>query len=853
MKYYIIILVLFLQCWSELCPAQDVMIQRFVSGSSAATDTTNWYVSNTGSDSNSGNSTDAPLLTITGLMTKTLQRGDTVFFKRGDKWREQFTISQSGTADSNIVITAYGTGADPIISGSELLNGTWVQNGSIWATHASADVYNLFVNGTQQVLARSPNIGQYGNQWFPMLSGTSTAKVKATGLTATEDALVGGTIVVRAIQWAYEREVIRSNKDDSVSVTTALGWTPEVGWGCFAENKQSFLDSTGEMWHNTTTDSTYWQPPAGQNPSSFTIEGSELDYGITTSQSYIKIYGIQFKHQRLAGINISGTPSNITIRRNTIWKQLGDGVKIGAATAITIDSNTIRDVNAIGINAYNMSGTITDDTLRNSGTIPGSCEQPFGYFLGDGGVTVKNCYLDSIGYDGIYAHSHVWIEGCIIKHYCMSLTDGGAIYSDGHNVVALKNFCYDGVFFTPSNGSPSYTTIMGVYDDAGNTNSRADSNMFIRSGNGGFFTQYNADYDTCRYNMFYNITGGQWVGALQIMKDSSFVNPYHHVINNNTFFHADEATTPLYYQYDQYMRYKSWRSVGTIDYNTYYNPYGWSTPFRYEAGAFACLPTFQQLKDSSGQEANSTCSFYKTYSQFTVVDSLFVNETNSSQTFTIAANSWKHPTTGTWNSTSLVLPAKSCSLLIYDTDAAVTYDRDTVTATNRDAYSIPGYEVSTDEGTLIVGEASGNEYEAGVSFKLDVPKDATIDSARVYLTTYFITGTWNSTDTISIKAYAVDNNAVFVDGHEHAILGHATMGTDSVAWVNTSGTADVANMSPDIKTIIQTLVNRASWASGNYIGLTFDIIRHKHTAHQITFYSGEIALATAPRIIVYYH
>lgn len=853
MKKYLIIFLLLFYCAAEAQSLRTIRKRAKKATSSVVVeDVTKWYLSNTGSDANSGHAPELPLQTITGLMTHSLASGDTVLFLADGIWREQLTITQTG-----VTVTRYGVGANPIISGA-IPKTTWVYDGgNTWATAISDEVFDVWVNGVQQVWARYPNRGQYNNQYLNVASGTGTTKVVLSGASFTEDILVNAELDIRAVQWMNNIRTIRSNKNDSVCVSVPLGWTPEIGWGAFIQGNVASLQDTTHEWR-WDGDSLRLRLATGENPSSFNIEATTLDYGLTCNQT-VTVDGIQFEKQALAGINIPGTPANVSIKNNLIWAQKGIGVEFeGAATGINVTGNTIKSTGWFAIDAYSVtSGLIDNNTIRSIAVIPGSCEQAFGIF-GGVGTRVTNNNIDSVGYTAIYARSYMWVYGNIIKHWCMSLTDGGAIYADQASYVwVFNNICYDGVLFTPSNGSPGYTTVVGGYFDNATLSSRMEGNVFIRTGNGAIFTQYNSNADTIRNNMCYNVGGGQWVGVIQVMKDSTFINPYTHVIRGNSVFNDADVTTPFFYQYDKYMRYKSWRTVGSLDSNKYYNPYNWTTPFRYEAGVdpnnFACLPTMQQQKDSTGQEANSICTYHKTYSQFTVAESLFVNETNSPLELTIAANSWKHPLTGVWNSTSLILPAKSCSLLTYDTEAAVTYDRDTVTASNRDAYGITGYLVATDEGSLNIGEAGGYEYEVGASFKLNIARNATIDSARVFMTTYFVTGTWNSTDTISIRAYAVDNVTAFADGEENNVLGHATLGTDSVAWSNTSGTADVVNMSPDIKTIIQSLVNRRSWTSGNYIGLTFDIIRHKHTAHQVTFYGGEIALATAPRIIVYYH
>lgn len=80
-----------------------------------------WYVSNTGSDSNSGDSSSSPWKTLNYLNARfdddTIEEGDDVFLKRGDTFTdESFDIENGGNSDNDMVIGAYGSGDKPKIS-----------------------------------------------------------------------------------------------------------------------------------------------------------------------------------------------------------------------------------------------------------------------------------------------------------------------------------------------------------------------------------------------------------------------------------------------------------------------------------------------------------------------------------------------------------------------------------------------------------------------------------------------------------------------------------------------------------------------------------------------------------------
>ena len=57
---------------------------------------------------------------IFDYLAGTPSESPTIYLKKGGTWREQMTVGASGLAAYRNVITAYGTGADPIISGADL-------------------------------------------------------------------------------------------------------------------------------------------------------------------------------------------------------------------------------------------------------------------------------------------------------------------------------------------------------------------------------------------------------------------------------------------------------------------------------------------------------------------------------------------------------------------------------------------------------------------------------------------------------------------------------------------------------------------------------------------------------------
>jgi len=84
---------------------------------------TDYYVKNAGDDAKDGLS-DANAWETISKVQSTLngdQSDDTVYFNKGDEWREQYTVAGYGTSGHPFTHDAYGTGADPIINGADLI------------------------------------------------------------------------------------------------------------------------------------------------------------------------------------------------------------------------------------------------------------------------------------------------------------------------------------------------------------------------------------------------------------------------------------------------------------------------------------------------------------------------------------------------------------------------------------------------------------------------------------------------------------------------------------------------------------------------------------------------------------
>ena len=105
---------------------------------------THYYVSSSdGNDTDSGQTELLAWATISKVNAQTFAAGDIISFKCGDIWRETLTVPNSGASGNHIIFNSYGTGAKPLILGSNISTGWESMTGNVWrsVTTFATDVW----------------------------------------------------------------------------------------------------------------------------------------------------------------------------------------------------------------------------------------------------------------------------------------------------------------------------------------------------------------------------------------------------------------------------------------------------------------------------------------------------------------------------------------------------------------------------------------------------------------------------------------------------------------------------------------------------------------------------------------
>lgn len=146
----------------------------------------NYFVANSGSDSNIGTSSTQPWKTINKINSITLSPGDAVYFNRGDIWNEKLVIKDSGGVNNMINWGAYsdtGVTTPPIISGFIPTLPAWSPAGNLASLTLSAAIAGLNIvtfKGANQPIGRFPSLRNTKHVCSTMTIGNSPVFITAT-------------------------------------------------------------------------------------------------------------------------------------------------------------------------------------------------------------------------------------------------------------------------------------------------------------------------------------------------------------------------------------------------------------------------------------------------------------------------------------------------------------------------------------------------------------------------------------------------------------------------------------------------------------------------------------------------
>jgi hypothetical protein len=366
-----------------------------------------YFVSNSGSDSNNGTTPNSPWQTIAHVNAQNFNPGDSILFEAGGMWREQLNISWTGSLRTPITFGSYGTGALPLISGSNILSYFTPSSSGAYYTPYTTIPKQVFRNGlrlyqvaTQGGLVRgswwldtaNSRVWVYDNPSGATIEASQrpnaiyspclTAYITITGL-QTEEAQGDGIVNCGSGVWTLSGGVSNNNWGSGVHLQGP--GAPSFVTNYVAEynglDGMQFYSTPGLVVSGVTANYNVQQPGALYlagikfDPSSGTIAPVVEDATACYNGVAQPGYSMPSDSGLATGSGIwADTIGNgWIVRGNTTCANNARGIDIDADNYAIIDQN-VSYSNASGISAYAdgqssmMGHQIYNNTLWDNGT-----------------------------------------------------------------------------------------------------------------------------------------------------------------------------------------------------------------------------------------------------------------------------------------------------------------------------------------------------------------------------------------------------------------------------------------------------------------------------------------------------
>lgn len=142
-----------------------------------------------GDDLNNGTSEATPWQTLGKVNGETFSAGDTIYLACNEVWREELIIPSGGSSGSYITVDAYGSGADPIITGADVkANADFTADSGV----AYSASYTLIANGSMMVWENGVRLTSRASQ---ALVQANAGSFFLTGTTLYVSATDGSNVV----------------------------------------------------------------------------------------------------------------------------------------------------------------------------------------------------------------------------------------------------------------------------------------------------------------------------------------------------------------------------------------------------------------------------------------------------------------------------------------------------------------------------------------------------------------------------------------------------------------------------------------------------------------------------------
>jgi parallel beta-helix repeat protein len=601
---------------------------------------------------------------------------DSILFNRGDTFYGTLTPAWAGSAGHPIVISAYGTGVDPIITGFTTLTSWTNEGGGIYSkTVVASSPEIVTIDGVQYGMGRFPDA-----TWNAIDSRSTDVSITDADLNSAVTDWTGAEIVIRCNDWEIMRGEITGHTDQTITYTSQFHTTPPVGNGYFIQNDLRTLTAYGEWYYDGSKLYMYF---GAVDPATKTVKISTVEDLITFAGGvhYITFDNISLKGANGRGMYISQN-NYITVQNcdidfcgiTAIWNRVNNH------TVIT--NTTINHSNEVGIVSASYADDITISycNIYNSGMILGLGKNNTGSQSMTGIVAWqgKNYLLEynniiNCGYIGISLgagfeagmNDGYMVRYNYINNVCSLGDDGAGIYcgldaSTSPNAQILHNIVLNSVG-APGGKYGGGLSGAGIYlDDGSDGNTLVHGNTVANISWAGIYI-HNSLNITITDNTVFNCLQE----SIRFQENNPVLHEIRDMTMNNNIFFAKGATQATFWGRVEANanQFSLW---GTFDNNYYARPIDDNQTFITLVNDWTEVPrTFAQWQSYSSQDVNSQKSPIS-IADTSLID-FYYNSTSSDSVITLPVR--MIDVRGTVYPVRITLPAYGSAVLMPDPNA----------------------------------------------------------------------------------------------------------------------------------------------------------------------------------------
>ena len=468
-----------------------------------------------------------------------LTGGDIVYFKSGDVFYGNIVANKSGDNGNPIILTSYGNGNKPLISGFQNIN-SWTNIGNniyqAYVPNVSNTLNLVSINGRPQQIGRFPNSSNTSDPYLYYESAGGNSITDNQGLANN---WTGASLIIRNRRWIMNKFKITSQSGGKIYYNDPNNIPASAGFGYFIVNDPRTLDQFGE-WYLNTSSKNLQIHFGGNVPSNYNVKVSIVDKTIDLGTSAnITVKNLSFEGANVTGL-LANWSSNVSILQCNFNQMGGNGIIINGITNTLIDGVTVSNI----LN----SGITVENTVHNVGMFAGMGENGDGGLMGivckvQSNAVMEYNNIDSIGYTAIdFQGNNFTIRNNFINNYCIRKDDGGAIYTYGNGVPytnrqIYNNICLNaiGAGYGTAGKSPEAE---GIYMDRGTEGVNIHDNSIAHMGRTGLLLNSIQNVQATNNTVF----DGRW--SIEICRFAGDQTTRNNQITNNIFYPrtADQQT-----------------------------------------------------------------------------------------------------------------------------------------------------------------------------------------------------------------------------------------------------------------------------------------------------------------------